>query len=142
MPTNRRGALRLTLGAVHRLLSVSTLTALATGLVHHDQAPQDTVNDYVLIQAPVGTNWDSMQNPGEDIYFQVACVTFKPDSGPAMAMLEVVKQLVDGERPSIANHLCVALQWKDQRVLPDDVVNGKPGWRAVATFRALVDQTS
>lgn len=144
MPTTRRGALRAGIAALYGLVNVSSVTSVAIGGVHHAQAPEGTVADYVLIQTPQSINWDSMQNPGEDCEVQIAAVTLGPDEGPALALINLVTQAVDGERPAIdGNHLCIALQFKWVRVVPEPtLVNGKTTWRAVAGFRMLLDQVS
>lgn len=143
MPTHRRGALGTAMGAIYRLLNVAALTNVAAGGVHHGQATKNELRDYVVIQAPSGDDWSTMQSPGEEDVFQVAAVTLAGDYGPALAMLAIVMQLLDGERPAIANHLCVCLQWQHNETFRDpDLVNGLPAWRAVATFRMLVDQVS
>lgn len=143
MPTTRRGVVKDALGAVYDLLAVSTLTTLATGGVHHGQPPANELRDHVILQAPTGEAWNAMQSPGEDVFFQVAGVTLSPDYGPALAMLTVVIQLLDGERPTVSNHLCVALQYQRTQVFQEpDLVNNVPTWRAVAVFRMLWDQTS
>lgn len=143
MPTNRRGAYKDTLAALYGLLNVVALTTVAPGGVHHAQAPRDLTTDYVVIQAPLTQRWDSMQTPGEQSRVRIEAVTRKPDYGQALAMLAVVIQLVDGERPAIANHLVIQLRWEDTQAMPDpELVNGVPTWKAVATFTLLVDQVA
>jgi hypothetical protein len=143
MPTTRRTALRDTMAAVYGLLNVSTLTSQATGGVHHGAAPPNEVRNYVVLQPPSAVPWDAMQSPGEATEFGVAAVSQHPDYGPALALAAIVVQLLDGERPAITNHLCVALQWQGTVPFQEPtLINGVPTWRAVARFRALVDQTS
>lgn len=143
MPTSRRFALRDLMAAVYGLLDVSTLTSQAPGGVHHAAAPVNELRDYVLLQAPAATPWDAMQSPGEETTFSIAAVTLAPDYGRALALITLAIQLLDGERPTISNHLCVALQWRATETYADpELINGVPTWRAVAMFRGLVDQTS
>lgn len=143
MPTTRRTALHPTMAAVYGLLAVSTLTNQAAGGVHHAAAPPNELRDYVLLQSPAALPWDAMQSPGEESSFSIAAVTLAPDYGRALALIAIAVQLVDGERPAITNHLCVALQWRGTETFTEpDLINGVTTWRSVATFRALVDQTS
>lgn len=141
---DRRGALKDALAGCFKLLNVAALTTVATGGVYQSQAPQGTVLDYVVLESPTSEQWDSMQNPGEDITFNLAAVTLKPDAGAAMAILEVGIGLLDGKRPTVnANHLCIRCAWQRTKVMKDpDLVNGKTAWRAVATYAVLVDQVA
>lgn len=144
MPTTRRGVLRQALAALYGLVNVSTVTDVATGGVHHAQAPQNTVLPIVILQSPASIAWDTMQNPGEAAEVQIASVAAGPDYGPALALNQLVVQVVDGERPTIdADHLCIALQFRSVLVVPEpDLVNGVTVWRAVSTFRMLLDQVN
>lgn len=144
MPGARRGGLYATLEALYGLLNVTGVTTLATGGVHQAQAPHGEVRDYVLIQSPEAAHWDSMQTPGEETTVQVVACTLGPDSGPAIALAQAAIQAVDGERPTIdAHHLCIALQFQRIQVVPEpDLIEGQTAWRAVVTFRMLVDQIS
>lgn len=142
---DRRGALKDTIGACFALLSAAAaVTAVTPGGVHQSAAPAGTVLDYAVLQAPGSGAWDSMQNPGEDVTFQVAGVTLKVDAGAALAIAQAAQATLDGARPTVnANHLCIQCRWVETRVFADpDLVNGKTAWRAVAMFKLLVDQVS
>jgi len=143
MPTTRRGGLRGLMAAVYPLLNVSTLTTVSTGGVFQGIAPQGTAKPYTVIEAPRSEKWNAMQQSGEDDRFYVRAVSERGDYGEALSIIAVVIQLLDGERPSITNHLTVSLSWEDTRVFPDpEMVNGVPVFHALAEFRSLVDQVS
>jgi len=141
----RRGATRDLLGAVYAILNVSAFTSVATGGLHHGQAPQKTPFPYGVLQAPSGApGVQSMGNPGEEVRFQLRAVSSARDYAEALAIIDVAKQLLDGERPTVANHLVLRLWWTgDQPPYADpELVNGVPLWHAVAEWCALVDQVS
>lgn len=145
MPANRRPALRDVLAAVHALLNVGALTALATGGVHHSQPQENLTVDHLLIEAPTSSRWDSMQENGENVRFQTTAVTFGPDYGPGLAIRAVAIPLIDNQRISItANHYCVVSRWLSS-IVPykdPDTVNGQIIWRTVDTYEVLVEQVS
>lgn len=143
MPTHRRTALREVVAAIYGVLNVASLTDVAAGGVHHGAAAVNELRDYVLIQAPTAVAWDAMQSPGEESLVSIAAVTLKPDYGQALALIAVCVQLLDGARPAITNHLCVALRWLQTTTVQEpELINNVPTWRAVAQFRVLVDQIS
>lgn len=141
---NRRGATRDLLGAVYPILNVGTFTAVATGGLHHGQAPQKTPMPYGVLQAPGGyPGVQSMGNPGEEVRFQLRAVSNAPDYAEALAVIELAKQLLDGERPTVTNHLVLRLWWENTVTYADpELINGVPVWNAVSQWCALVDQMS
>jgi hypothetical protein len=141
VPTNRQGALKASLAAIYGLLNVSSLLTLAPGGVHHGEASPNETRDYLVLQAPTAERWDAMRSPGERQFVQLSAVTFKPGYGQALEIIEEAQRLVDGERPTIAGHLCVQLRWVDTVSFRDpELVAGRTSHRAVATFELLVDQ--
>lgn len=141
---NRRGVTKALLGAVYQVLNVSTLTDVATGGLHHGQAPQKTLLPYAVLQAP-GSSPDlqTMGNPGERVRFQLRAVSSKPDYGEALLIVEKAQQLLDGEQPAITNHQVLRIWWESTVTYPDpEMVNGVPAFNAVAQWCALVDQVS
>jgi hypothetical protein len=141
---NRRGVTKALLGAVYPILNVATLTNVATGGLHHGQAPQKTLLPYAVLQAPGSApDLQTMGNPGERVRFQVRAVSNKPDYAEALQIVELAIQLLDGEQPTIANHQVVRLWWESTVTYPDpEMVNGIPVFNAVSQWCALVDQTS
>jgi len=144
---NRRGVTLALMGAVYPILNVPTLTAVGTGGLHHGQAPQKTPMPYVVLQAPSARpDLQSMGNPGERVTFQVRGVSNAPDYAVALQLIELVKQLLDGEQPTIANHQVLGIWWDPDfgtQVYPDpEMVNGVPVWNAISRWYALVDQVS
>ncbi len=141
---NRRGATKDLMAAVYPLLNVAAFTAVATRGLFHGQAPQQTAPPYGVLQAPSGyLALPTMQTPGEEVTFQLRAVSSAPDYSEALAMIELAKQLLDGERPTLANHLVLRLWWEWTQCYPDpELVNGVPVWHAVSQWRALVDQVS
>lgn len=144
MAISRRGALKDTLAGIYALLNVAAMTAVTPGGLHQSQAPEGTVTNCVVIQGPTSEAWDAMTSAGEAIAFTLAAVTFGADAGPAMAILQIGQQLLQGARPTInANHVCIQCRWVSSTVFPDPaLVNNKPVWRAVGQFALLVDQIS
>lgn len=141
---SRRGVTRELIAAVYPILNVATLTAVATSGVHHGQAPQETVPPYLVIQSPSAyDDLRAMQSVGERVRFQLRAVSSGQDYAEALQILDVAKQLLDGERPTIANHLVLRLWWEGQQTYADpELVNGVPVWNAVSQWCALVDQVS
>jgi len=141
---NRRGVTRDLLGAVYPILNVGTLTAVATGGLYHGQAPQKTLLPYGVLQSPSSApGVQSMGNPGEEVEFELRAVSAGLDYAEALQIIELAKQLLDGERPTLTNHLVLRLWWKWTQTYPDpELVNGVPVWNSVARFCALVDQVS
>lgn len=141
---NRRGATKDLLGAVYPLLNVAMFTAVATNGLHHGQAPQETAPPYGVLQSPSGyLALPAMGTPGEEVKFQLRAVSAAPDYSEAMAIIDVAKQLLDGERPTVANHLVLRLWWEwTQTYLDPEMVNGVPIFHAVSQWCALVDQVS
>jgi hypothetical protein len=141
---NRRGATKDLLAAVYPILNVATFTAVATQGLHHGQAPQGTAPPYGVLQAPSGyAALPTMQTPGEEVKFQLRAVSNAPDYSEALSMIELAKQLLDGERPTVANHLVLQLKWEWTQCYPDpELVNGVPVWHAVSQWCALLDQVS
>jgi hypothetical protein len=141
---NRRGATKDLLGAVYPILNVSAFTTVATGGLHHGQAPQKTSMPYGVLQAPSGApGVQSMGNPGEEVRFQLRAVSSGRDYAEALAMIDLAKQLLDGERPVLSNHLVLRLWWENTVTYQDpELVNGVAVWNAVSQWCALVDQVS
>ncbi len=141
---NRRGATRDLLSAVYPILNVSAFTTVATGGLHHGQAPQKTPMPYGVLQAPSGyLAVQSMGNPGEEVRFQLRAVSVGRDYAEALAIVDLAKQLLDGERPTVANHLVLRLRWESTETYRDpELINGVPVWNAVSQWCALVDQVS
>jgi hypothetical protein len=109
--------------------------------VHHAAAPVNELRTYLVIESPIGAPWDAMQSPGEEVTFAIAAVSLSPDYGASLALINAGIQVLDGERPAISQHLCVALQWQGTETFREPtLINGVPTWRSVARFRALVDQ--
>jgi hypothetical protein len=141
---NRRGATRALIAAVYPILNVSTFTAIATGGLHHGQAPQKTPLPYGVLQSPSGyPGLQSMGNPGEEVKFQLRVVSDGDDYAVALAAIDAAKQLLDGERPTVANHLVVRLWWEWTQTYADpELVNGVPVWNCVSQWCAWLDQVS
>jgi len=142
---NRRGVTRDLMGAVFPILNVATLTSVATGGLYHGQAPQETPLPYGVLQSPAGSPAvQSMGTPGEAVRFQLRMVSNKRDYAEAVQMTQLAKQLLDGERPTIANHLVLRLWWEgdEQPYADPELVNGVPVWHHVSNWCALVDQVS
>lgn len=140
----RRGATRALIGAVYPILNVATLTTVATGGLHHGQAPHGTSMPYAVLQSPNGyADLQSMGNPGERVQFQVRAISNAPDYATALQIIELAKQLLDGEQPAVANHQVLRIWWEWTQTYADpEMVNGVPVWNAVSQWCALVDQTS
>lgn len=145
MPANRRPALRDVLAAIYGLANVAATLAVAAGGVHQGQPSEDQTSDYVTIEWPSAERWDSMQENGEKVTFQLTANTFGPDAGNGLAIRAVVIPLIDNQRPVItANHLCVVCRWL-RSIVPykdPDTVNGQIVWRTVDTYEVLVEQVS
>jgi hypothetical protein len=142
----RRDATWELLAAVYALLNVPALTGagLATGGLYHAVAPQQTVLPYAVLQAPgADLALPAMQTPGQEARFQVKAVSSAPDYAEALLIIQAAIQILDGARPTIANHLVPRLWWEWTRVYPEpELVNGVPVWNAVSQWCALVDQVS
>lgn len=140
MPTSRVDALSPLLAAVFALLNVSAVTDLATGGVW-DEPPQNTAMPYVFLQAPNGQRWDAMRSPGTDATFDVHVVSNFPGKTQALAILDQVIRLVDGERPTVEGQTVVRLRWDRTETYRDpELVNGVPVYHAVGMCSALLDQ--
>jgi hypothetical protein len=141
---NRRGATRATIAAVYPILNVSTFLTIATGGLHQGQAPQETPLPYGVLQSPSGyPSLQSMGNPGEEVKFQLRMLTDQPDFADALAAIDAAKDLLDGERPTVANHLVVRLFWQWTQTYADpELVNGVPVWNVVSQWCVWLDQTS
>lgn len=131
------------MGAVYAVLNVSTFTAVATGGLHHGQAPQKTSLPYAVLQAPAGyLALPAMQSAAEKVRFQLKALSLV-DYAVALQLIDLAKQLLDGERPAITNHLVIKLAWEWTQVYPEpELVNGVPVFSAVSQWSALVDQVS
>jgi hypothetical protein len=71
----------------------------------------------------------------------VAAVSLSADYGKALQIIAAVVQQLDGERPTITGHLCVALQWAGTETFQEPaLINNVPTWQSAARFRMLVDQ--
>jgi hypothetical protein len=140
---NRRGVTRALIGAVYPLLNVAALTSVANGGLHQGQAPQKTLLPYAVLQSPAGyADLQSMGNPGERVQFQLRALS-TVDHAVALQIIDIAKDLLDGERPTIPNHLVIRLWWEWTQVYPDpELVNGVPVFNAVSQWAALVDQVS
>jgi uncharacterized protein DUF3168 len=140
---NRRGVTRDLLAAVYPLLNVTAFTSVATGGLHHGQAPQETPLPYGVLQAPAGyAALPAMGTPGEEVRFQLKALSLV-DYAVALELIDLAKQLLDGERPVVANHLVLRLWWEWTQVYPEpELVNGVPAFNAVSQWCALVDQVS
>lgn len=136
--------MRALVGSVYPILNVPTLLSVATGGLHHGQAPHGTPLPYAVLQAPdAHLDVQSMGNPGERVRFQVRGVSSKPDYAEALLIVEKAQQLLDGEQPTIANHHVIRLWWEWTQAYKDpEMVNGVPVFNAVSQWCALVDQTS
>jgi hypothetical protein len=126
-------------------LNVSAFTTVATGGLHHGQAPQKTSMPYGVLQAPSGApGAQSMGNPGEEVRFQLPRGVERPvTTRRRWSMIDLAKQLLDGERPVLSNHLVLRLWWENTVTYQDpELVNGVAVWNAVSQWCALVDQVS
>lgn len=141
---NRRGATKDLMAAVYPILNVSGFLAVATSGLYHGQAPQGTAPPYAVLQSPMGAfALPTMQTPGEEVSFQIRAVSNGPDYAEGLAIIELAKQLLDGERPTVANHLVLRLWWEWTQCYPDpEMVNGVPVWQVVSQWHALLDQVS
>jgi hypothetical protein len=141
---SRRGCTKDLLAAVYPLLNVAAFTAVAAGGLHHGMAPQETAPPYGVLQAPnASAALQAMQAAGEEVRFQLRAVSAGLDYAEVLAIIDVAKQLLDGERPIVANHLVLRLWWESTLCYPDpEMVNDVPIYHAVAQWAALVDQVS
>lgn len=141
---NRIDATRPLIAAVYPILNVSAFTTVATGGLHHGQAPQKTPLPYGVLQSPAGyLGPQSMGNPAEEVRFQLRVASSKPDYADALLAIGVAKGLLDGERPTLADHIVLRLWWEWTQCYPDpELVNGVPVWQAVSQWCAMVDQTT
>lgn len=145
MPANRRPALKDVMAAIFGLANVASVTALAPGGVFHAQAAENTSQDYVVLQGPVASRWDSMQENGERVTFRTDCVTLGTDYGNALAIRAALIPLIDNQRPTItAHHYCVVCRWLDsvEPYRDPDQINSLPVWHAIDLFEVYVEQTS
>jgi hypothetical protein len=140
---SRRGVTRDLLAAVYPILNVAAFTNVATGGLHHGQAPQETPLPYGVLQAPAGyLALPAMQSAGEEVRFQLKALSIL-DYAVALELIDLAKQLLDGERPTIANHLVIRLAWEWTQCYPEpELVNGVAVFNAVSQWCALVDQVS